>query len=127
MEIVTKLCRECNTEKPLEKMWGTSKNGVKYRTNICNLCKNRQKRYRKKYRMKISDYDRMLLEQDGKCRVCKRPDNTKSNTSYFDVDHDHSTGKVRGLLCHSCNKALGFFNDNIELLKEAINYLNSNK
>ena len=64
----------------------------------------------------------LIQNHDGKCDICR------SNTSgykkkSFNIDHDHKTGEVRGLLCHKCNLGLGNFNDNIELLNKAIAYL----
>jgi hypothetical protein len=62
-----------------------------------------------------------LLEQQGNvCAICSRPFGSKGSQ----IDHDHITGKVRGLLCISCNMSLGGFRDNIELLSKAIDYLN---
>jgi hypothetical protein len=58
----------------------------------------------------------MKKSQENKCWICE------SKTSLV-VDHDHSTGKVRGLLCSLCNTSLGGFKDNIESLKKAIEYL----
>jgi len=57
------------------------------------------------------------VEQNGRCRVCLKDATT------LHIDHDHKTGIVRGLLCKSCNLALGFFNDDINLLIAALNYL----
>jgi hypothetical protein len=67
----------------------------------------------------------MMNEQDFKCAICSvhLSDVKKS----FAVDHDHATGKVRGLLCDLCNRALGQFKDNIDNLKAAINYLEKHK
>jgi hypothetical protein len=67
----------------------------------------------------------MLLDQDYKCAICKISETEikhKRNT-YFAVDHCHSTGKVRGLLCNNCNCILGFINDKTEHLNNAIKYL----
>lgn len=61
-------------------------------------------------------HDKMLLEQNNKCAICKQE--TKLH-----VDHCHTTNKVRGLLCPACNKGLGHFKDNVELLNNARNYL----
>jgi hypothetical protein len=61
----------------------------------------------KKYGITAADYERMFAEQDGKCLIC-RTDKT-GRWSFFHVDHDHATGKVRGLLCVSCNTRLGWF------------------
>ena len=49
-----------------------------------------------------ADYDRMLAAQGGVCAICGSPPKTRR----LHVDHDHATGKVRGLLCHRCNRAL---------------------
>jgi hypothetical protein len=77
------------------------------------------KRYanlRLRYRMTEEQYRRMTEEQCGKCKICN-----KSNAAC--VDHCHQTGAIRGLLCQCCNKGLGNFKDNPELLHRAIDYL----
>lgn len=69
----------------------------------------------------IDDYFDMLERQGGGCAICKTTDNGKYE--YFAVDHCHSTGNVRGLLCSNCNTGLGLFQDRIELLDAAKQYL----
>jgi hypothetical protein len=61
----------------------------------------------------------MLYKQGGKCGIC----GSVSNGKRLAIDHDHETGRVRGLLCQQCNTALGLFKDQVELLKKAIDYL----
>lgn len=79
----------------------------------------------KKYGITLEDQERMLIEQGGKCKICGREilmfGESKHTTAH--VDHDHSTGKVRGLLCQECNTGLGKFRDNTEYLANAIKYL----
>lgn len=83
--------------------------------------------YRKKllwtrYRLTPEDYDRMVLEQQGNCKICGiHQDDLKLN---LHVDHCHTTGKIRGLLCENCNRGLGMFKDNQDLLQKAKEYLN---
>jgi len=77
--------------------------------------------YKKKYGITVADYDRMFLEQGGKCKICgvdKPGKNTR--TKYFHVDHCHKTGRVRGLLCISCNVLLGQFENRLDAV---LNYL----
>lgn len=64
----------------------------------------------------------MLEKQDFHCLICG---NDISGNS-FDIDHDHRTGKVRGILCHPCNSLLGYARDSIERLRSAIVYLEAN-
>lgn len=64
-------------------------------------------------------YARILLEQGGVCAICGKPPGRRS----LAVDHDHETDAVRGLLCFACNTGLGKFEDNVQLLKSAIWYL----
>ena len=82
---------------------------------------------RYKYGLTKEQYDRMLAGQDGGCAICKRPETAKIKGKVMDmaVDHCHKTGKVRGLLCSTCNTALGSFRDDPEIIRKAIEYLKS--
>lgn len=73
------------------------------------------------YGISAADFKHMLLSQDFSCAVCLRA--VEDNDKMVHVDHDHVTGKVRGILCHYCNTALGKLGDNIENLQRAIRYL----
>jgi hypothetical protein len=85
----------------------------------------RDSHLKRTYGISMNDYNRMYVEQDRKCLLCKNPCSSGRNLS---VDHCHKTGKVRGLLCINCNQGLGKFKDNIELMKSAILYIeNHNK
>ena len=79
----------------------------------------RDREYRKRFGITKAQYDALLSEQGGSCAICKSTPGRRR----LDVDHCHLTGKVRGLLCETCNKTLGFFNDDPELLKAALKYL----
>lgn len=68
-----------------------------------------------------TEYDRLFAEQQGRCAICKVDANTLIRA--LCVDHNHTTGKVRGLLCYKCNSGLGFFQDKTELVEKAIQYL----
>ncbi len=72
------------------------------------------------YGITIEQFDEMLKKQKNKCAICKT---NKPTGKGFGVDHNHRTGKIRGILCHHCNIALGGFKDSPELLREAISYL----
>lgn len=73
-----------------------------------------------KYGLESKEYKQLLIEQAGRCKICKRAGGRK-----LVIDHSHETGKVRGLLCQSCNTALGKFQDSPFILLAAIHYLNS--
>jgi hypothetical protein len=72
------------------------------------LAIERERSYRKLYGITTADYDSMFAAQGGKCRICGT-DKASSRNKAFAVDHDHSTGVVRGLLCIKCNWRLGWF------------------
>ena len=84
---------------------------------------DRRKEYMMMYRFKITlkDYDNLLKEQNYCCALCKR--HQSEFIRELNVDHDHTTGAIRGLLCNSCNTGLGKLGDNIEGLQRAIEYL----
>lgn len=84
--------------------------------------KRKLQRALKNYGVTEEKYNEMLKKQNGKCAICGYSDTTVPN--FFPlIDHCHKTNKVRGLLCMNCNMALGKFKDNIEILKNAIKYL----
>ncbi len=93
-----------------------------------SYCKSKNKRrnyeYHKIYNISLEDYNKMLKEQDNKCLICHKQ--FASHRRSIHIDHNHKTGKVRGLLCPRCNPLLGLCNDDISILKEAINYLKKN-
>ena len=104
---------------------------------MCNACackefyhKNRMSKkydvYNPKYPLKEADYERMLHHQGGVCKICGRPEtrlNRWGNLARLAVDHDHTTDEVRGLLCHSCNTALGLLQEKSDLVYRAYLYM----
>lgn len=89
----------------------------------------KERQLKKMYRMSLDDFDRLLAEQGGVCAVCRT--DTPGGAGTWQVDHDHaccsgrtSCGKcVRGLLCFSCNQALGLVRDSREILQSLDSYL----
>lgn len=78
------------------------------------------------YGITVEQYDDLLAAQDGKCAICHRTEGDAKRERLF-VDHDHRTGKVRGLLCGKCNISLGGFNDDTDLLRKAIQFLEADR
>lgn len=78
------------------------------------------------YGITISEYKKMLKKQDGKCYICKSSNADDNKTTRLYIDHCHEKGHIRGLLCSKCNFGLGNFNDSIEELNRAIDYLKNN-
>ena len=76
---------------------------------------------RRQYGITLAEYDAMLEKQDYKCAICGNEDEVEGRR--LAIDHCHSQGHVRGLLCGKCNRGLGLFYDKPELLQNAINYL----
>ena len=93
----------------------------KYRKN--NPEKRRFARIKATYGLSHQDWLKMWEEQDGRCIICGMAFATPTNAQ---VDHDHNTGEIRGLLCNHCNFAIGLFNDNPEFMIRAIKYLRKN-
>ncbi len=90
-----------------------------YRERVrASSARNGRKRQLKKYGISVEDYDAMLMQQGGVCRICKRQSRRR-----LIVDHCHKTDKVRGLLCLKCNSALGFYGDDPRLTRAATAHL----
>lgn len=130
------VCNRCSVDLD-DTNWYPS--AAKRRWLICKSCaKNRLNEYlrknpeivhnqnrRSKYGIEFSDYTEMLEKQNFTCAICSRFERYKGRKNLA-VDHCHKTGKVRGLLCSSCNKGLGLFEDNLEFIKNAEKYLEGN-
>lgn len=82
---------------------------------------SRETQIKHRYGITIDDFNKMLLEQDGKCAACKKI--LTDGPMGTHIDHCHTTKKVRGILCGHCNRALGYVHDDIEKLKALIDYL----
>ena len=128
-----KQCSVCKETKAWTEFY-PRKNRPNGLTAWCKVClKEHADRYKeeakktRRYRdfgINRNEYDKLYSEQDGLCAICKRPESDIQQNSLC-VDHDHDTGRIRGLLCHDCNVGLGRFKDNTESLKMAIEYLNN--
>ncbi|MBW7970952.1 endonuclease VII domain-containing protein [Bradyrhizobium sp. BR 10289] len=82
----------------------------------------RKRDLKKLYGLSLDDFQRLLSAQDFKCAICSA-DTPRRAGSDWAVDHCHSTGRVRGILCHPCNTMLGLARDNPLTLSKAIQYL----
>lgn len=130
MDLLTesyKRCPKCGEEKPLTS-FHRSKRRKDGRQSTCADCMKIMRRttqrgsdLKRKFGITVDQYDSILLSQNNGCAICGDSKNRGGNR--LAVDHDHDTGRVRGLLCHRCNTAIGLFSDDIELLKSAIYYL----
>ena len=130
----TKECTKCGVEKPVteyyhrDKVKGTLRNDCKE----CVKAQSAKQEYdaawfqqhhlRKTYGITLEQYDQMLTEQGGGCAICGTTE-PKGKNGRFHVDHCHTEGHIRGLLCHACNLGLGHFKDNVKTLAKAIEYL----
>jgi len=84
---------------------------------------------RRKYGITVAQYELILKSQNGVCVICKQPETIKYRNKIrrLAVDHNHTTGKIRGLLCFYCNTLLAHVENNPEILKEIPRYLERNK
>lgn len=132
----TKYCKSCDTTKPIDDFYLRNKTSM-VRHSTCKECdKKRVKEnhdpvaYRnaelqRRYGITQQDYEVMIAEQNNQCAICNTTEpGGRHPRGYFVVDHCHTTGKVRKLLCNNCNTALGLVGDNTQILQKMIDYLN---
>ncbi len=111
----TKVCTKCDIDKPLSEYAIKTDN----KDGLNHTCRECIKWYdiERKYGLKPEDIANITKEQNGCCACCgKKCDNLV-------IDHDHKTGKVRGLLCSECNTGIGKCGDTIEGLLRCLKYL----
>jgi hypothetical protein len=76
----------------------------------------------KTYGLDLKDYEKMLKAQNYNCAICGSPPPNNRKTRLA-IDHCHTSGKVRGLLCDRCNRSIGLLKDDVSVLESAIKYL----
>ena len=86
----------------------------------------REKRLMRQYGITQADYRKILASQNHRCAICgtRKPGR---EDRHFKVDHDHKTGRIRGLLCHLCNVGLGSFRDDLRIVLQVIRYLRKSR
>jgi len=89
-----------------------------------SVSEKRAKNLKANYNISLEEYESILVAQDYKCKCCGI--DSKYLKKHLSVDHDHKTGKVRGLLCSNCNLILGLVHDNPEILVTLASYLIDN-
>ena len=135
MIIESKVCKTCKGSLPLSDFSiHTKREGGNILRASCNECRSKDRKanycpdynanamLKKAYGITLEQYDQMAEAQGHKCAICESTE-PKSHGARFAVDHDHKTGKVRGLLCGPCNMGMGKLGDDIALLTSAIEYL----
>lgn len=134
----TYTCRICNTDNLFcnEMKWN------RFGPDRCKTCWNilqreyraknsanhvqyaRKSKLKNKYKITENDYEKLFQLQSGGCAICKQPCATHGKT--LSIDHDHKTGKIRGLLCINCNSALGLLKEDEDLIWNLLEYLKRN-
>ena len=115
-----KRCNRCNELKDINEFYKNRCTKDGYRS-VCKECEKLTDavRYFNRCFLTYEEYCRVKEHQHNKCAICNK------EAKRFDIDHDHKSGKVRGLLCRNCNTAIGMFHENTEFMKKSIDYLNN--
>lgn len=131
-----KYCKSCDTTKPIDEFYLRNKISM-VRHSTCKECdkkrvkentcpiRKRELQLQRDYGITLNEYNQMLLEQGYRCKTCGTTEPGGKHGKFM-VDHSHNSGEVRGLLCKSCNIALGEVGDNIYTLQKMIEYLSTN-
>lgn len=137
--VASKVCKRCGLDKPLIN-YTTSKKSKDGRATMCRPCSSayvielrrlgrakrppiavtRDKHLQRQYGLTLADYEAMFEAQGGLCAICVKPE---SQNKLLSVDHCHTTGRIRGLLCMHCNTGIGKLGDTPAGLRAALAYL----
>jgi len=136
---VTKLCLKCDTEKPLDDFYKffDKWSGKHYSSARCKPCHQEYKRespttprnrkaekLQLRYGLTYEQWEQMRANEGNACMICGITEDEIDKK--LDVDHCHTSGKVRGILCNPCNNMIGHAKDNIAALRAAADYLEQN-
>jgi hypothetical protein len=136
-----KTCTKCKTEKSLSSFYVDKHAPDKH----SYVCKNCEAAYHRQYRanhldrekevqllfnhgLTMQQWNELFVKQNGLCAICgnwlRLPENgLGKGNGLVHTDHDHRTGKIRGLLCGKCNMGIGLFKDSVDILRSASEYL----
>ncbi len=117
------ICKDCQKVQRI-----AYKNRANELRRISRKAKKRDRRAEWRKYWSIDEYEAMWEAQNGVCAICKCPETTINNfnphnTRRLSVDHDHKTGKVRRLLCHRCNVAVGKYENHTSYFRSIVSYL----
>lgn len=133
----TKECRSCKQLRPYAEFYAhpRTKDGRCTECRTCHVARvkvwratkgrgrlpgyGRKASLKRLYSLSVEEVEKMSVAQNHKCAIC----GATAKAKRLQVDHNHSTGKIRQLLCHLCNRGLGLFRDNPVLLERATKYL----
>lgn len=127
-------CPRCDRELSVNcfnKNINSTIDGYAYICKECQYKRDRIIKLKNKHKLSFIQVEELLNKESYSCAICNKELNVKTtfenrNTS-LNVDHCHETGKIRGLLCSNCNRALGLLQDNEEVLLKAYEYLKKHK
>jgi hypothetical protein len=138
LRVTEKHCSKCHQLKKAEE-FSPSKWTADFLVSQCHACHTKSETDRRKtpegkrsalssylksrYGITLNDFETILAQQGGRCAICKQTDIKTKGRTRFDVDHDHKTKKVRGILCTNCNRVLGLVHEDVVVLGNLIAYL----
>ena len=137
--LAEKRCRTCKAVKPVDAFPRDRKRQDGYQT-WCKACKQeaqrrdyaadpmkmRERWLKSKFGITQAEFDELLESVGGACQICGRTEGASKwckKEGHLAIDHVHTTGEMRGILCDSCNPGIGFFKDDPDLLEKAAAYL----
>ena len=112
-------CTTCQQAKPDSEFYDEFR-------RCCKECKKHvawRGHIRRKFGLTPEDFWAMSESQGNTCAICDKPEGEGNRRTKLTIDHDHESGKIRGLLCHNCNTAIGLANDDSARLRRAADYL----
>ncbi len=152
--MASKVCSKCKVDKPYSDYHRDNKRAIGIRCKCKPCCKldtytwrernkskynnyaamwrakNPERRVASEikhhYKLSIERYNEMLAQQKSRCKICGKPHDPGRSRGRLYVDHCHASNVVRGLLCSHCNTGLGYFKDDVGLMKRAIAYVATN-
>jgi hypothetical protein len=129
-----KPCTKCGQDKPFIEYYKDSKikNGhygeckacIKKRSTqwkLNNPEQVRESQLKNLYGITAQEYNTLIEDQSGRCAICSKDFQSSKHTH---LDHCHLTGKIRGILCSNCNRGIGLLKDSVQILENAVQYLN---